>query len=150
MREILLIILSAFFLNAIGQSGINIRDNSGKIIEERKVDTSNACNKENVYVFLPEMATYKEGLDHLASLLNSQLEISKKEKIKFLVVFLVNCEGRASGFISSYSGTNEIVNQTIKLLNENQNWNPGILSSQPVDSYKSIYIEIKRGKLKIK
>ncbi|MEN7548832.1 hypothetical protein AAG747_13000 [Rapidithrix thailandica] len=137
-------------LFAFGQSGFNIRNSSGELIEERKVDLSQACNQDSIYLFVTKEPTYKPGMDALEETLNNELQFDKKLRYSAHLMFLINCEGQASGFIHTDRENSEYIEKVIAILDESQEWDSAKIGNRNVDRYMHMILVLKQGKVKIK
>jgi hypothetical protein len=146
-----LILLTVLFLANLtihAQSGFKIRDKDGKIVEERLVDLSHACKKDSVFAILSKQPEFKNGTNALIDSLNSKITIDPKLKCNIYIMFLVNCNGNASGFVTSDTKNVTLSSDIINVLKSLQFWIPAELQNKErVDCYKNLFVEIKKGKI---
>ncbi|MEO1013479.1 MAG: hypothetical protein AAFX53_19460 [Bacteroidota bacterium] len=70
------------------------------IMSSPSVEITDACNKNSVYAFLTDRASFKP-FDEIEKMLNREIDFVKnhpKFKSKCAIQHLVNCKGEASSF----------------------------------------------------
>jgi hypothetical protein len=119
-----------------------------KQIKSVKIDLSEACNKEKTSWAVQDLPEYAGGKSKLIDDINQLLAIDKALTGKCYVSFLINCEGKASGFVITEGGmTNDLNKKVIKSLVKLQNWKPGKYDNENVDCTYTLRLAVQDGNL---
>ncbi len=135
-------IMTLLSFNLCAQGGF--MDGNGN---KAKVDLAGACsNPHQIFMVTEKSAELKDGRKNLIRLLNEQTELNRKARGQMFLSFLINCKGEASGFIAIKADDQEIAKRAIEALNKIQGWNAAQQKNKPVDSYKMLNLEYKKGR----
>jgi hypothetical protein len=144
-----LTLVLAMLILSITSYGQNESSNQvEKQIKSVKIDLSEACNKDKTSWAIQDLPEYVGGNKRLIGDLNHLLTIDKNLMGKCYVSFLINCEGKASGFIITEGDTtNDVNKKIIESLVKLQNWKPGKYNNENVDCTYTLRLAVKDGYL---
>lgn len=144
-----LTLVLAMFILSITAYGQNESSNQiGRQIKSVKIDLREACDTAKTYWAVQDLPEYVGGNKKLIDDLNHLLIIDKDLTGKCNVSFLINCEGKASGFAIIEEGIkNDLNKKIIESLVKLQNWKPGRFNNENVDCTYTLRLIVKNGQL---
>jgi hypothetical protein len=144
-----LTLVIAMFVWSITLYGQNESSNQvEKQIKSVKIDLSEACNKDKTSWAVQDLPEYAGGNKKLIDDINQVLAIDKSLTGKCYVSFLINCKGKASGFVITEGGmTNDLNKKVIESLVKLQNWKPAKYNNENVDCTYTLRLAVKDGYL---
>ena len=125
---------------------LTVRNNKGVDISIAKSDVSESCGRV-VYLMLTQSAKYKRNTRRLRKALNKELDLPKTLNKEIAVRFLVNCEGAASGFVTSKNIDPAQAKLVTQAFDKIQGWKPGIRRNKPTDMEIILLVEFKNGQV---
>ena len=123
---------------------------------EMKEPVEGICNHKEVYVLFsgftgqvePQCSLTKEEMQIMLNEKALFLKTNPKFKGKGMVEVLINCEGEVLKWeISTKTKSDELDRQILDAFITLQNWTPGKLNGEDVDSMKLIGYTIKKGEI---
>jgi hypothetical protein len=128
---------------AFSQNDVKIEDKKNNI---RYADTTEACNKGEIFMTAEQAPAYQGGYEKLVKDINEKLTLNKAIEGVVYIKFTVNCKGKVYGFNIMQSIDKKTDQIVLNIVRELQFWNSATQDGKAVDCAYGIPVHIKKGK----